>query len=64
MLKTLLKNYTNIADKPNEVWSFWDNFGLKLPKEESKEAEEAEQGILQKKSNMLDKLNDLRNRHI
>lgn len=67
MLKTLLKNYTNIADKPNEVWSFWDNFGLKLPKEESEEAEEAEeaeQGILQKKSNMLDKLNDLRNRHI
>lgn len=64
MLKTLLKNYTNIADKPNEVWSFWDNFGLKLPKEEAEEAEEAEQGILQKKSNMLDKLNDLRNRHI
>ena len=66
MLATFLKGYSNIADKPNEVWSFWDKLGVKTPKEEEKKepeaAEEKEVGTLKKRVSMYDRLNDLQNK--
>lgn len=58
VLKTFLKSYKDINDKPNEVWSFWDKFNVKLPKPEAEEeqAAEEEQGTLKKRVSMLDKI--------
>ena len=67
MLKTLIKDYKNINDKPNEVWEFWNKLGVTIPKEEKPaegEKEEEKQGVLKKRENLLDKMKDLRNKNI
>lgn len=62
MCATILSDYKDINDKPNEVWKFWDSYGVKVkkPAEDSPTEEEADSGIT-RHDNGISKLRKLRN---